>query len=237
MPKEANLRKVLFAILLFLSSFSHASAQVLDTPQARAMLNPTIAKLTSLCMTHPEPLVREKLFDWVRTEVVQFAPSLSVQEMAVSYEMVNEKLQTIVWYNPIFILNTPQIVNVPDKEFYLWLVLYHEAVLVDEHLSGRHRLGPIVVKGPVSPSSIANSIWEAEWPAVKKEWEFAKKFGKPHLVPVIADAVGDGNNEEDFLNGFYILQVNGPGAMANPSIRESLTVRYMREVKKLQNKK
>lgn len=231
------MRKVLFAVLLVLSSFSHASAQVLDTPQARALLNPTIAKLTSLCMTHPEPLVREKLFNWVRTDVVQFAPSYNIDEMAVSHEMVNGKLQTIVWYNPIFILNTPQITSVPDKEFYLWLVLYHEAVLVDEHLSGRHRLGPIVVKGPVSPSSIANQIWDAEWSAVKKEWELAKKLGKPHLVPAIADAVGDGDNEEDFLDGFYILQVNGPGAMANPSIRESLTVRYIKEVKQLQNNK
>jgi hypothetical protein len=157
--------------------------------------------------------------------------------MAVSYEMVVGKLQTIIWYNPVFIMDTPQIKSAPDKEFYLWLVMYHVAVLVDEHLSSRHRLGPIVVSGPVSPSSIANDIWDAEWPAVKKEWELAKKFGKPYLVPTIADAVGDGDNDEDFLDGFYLLQVNSPGVMANPSIKESITARYIREVKKLQNKK
>jgi hypothetical protein len=157
--------------------------------------------------------------------------------MAVSYEMVVGKLQTIIWYNPVFILNTPQITSAPDKEFYLWLVLYHEAVLVDEHLSGRHRLGPIVVSGPVSPSSIANDIWDAEWPAVKKEWELAKKLGKPHLVPAIADAVGDGDNDENFLFGFYNLQFNGIGALANPSIKESITARYNREVRKIQTKK
>jgi hypothetical protein len=157
--------------------------------------------------------------------------------MAVSYEMVVGKLQTIIWYNPVFIMDTPQIKSAPDKEFYLWLVLYHEAVLVDEHLSGRHRLGPIVVSGPVSPSSIANDIWDAEWPAVKKEWELAKKLGKPHLVPAIADAVGDGDNDENFLFGFYNLQFNGIGALANPSIKESITARYNREVRKIQTKK
>ena len=231
-------RLICTVLLVFvaLSLSRSVSAQIVDTPQSRAMMGPSIVRLKSFVLSHPEPLVRERLYTWVDNGTVKFAPSVQLPEMVTSVEIMNGKKQILIWYNLDFLFRVPDIPTQADKDWYLRLVLYHEAVHIDEHLSGRHVISSIVVTGPVSNEFLANEIWDTEWPAVSKEWVFAKKMGIRHLVPMIAMATLNGDNPRNFLQGFYELQMSGNAIKANPKIGPGLTARYKLELAKLDKK-
>ncbi|MEQ1500435.1 MAG: hypothetical protein ABL917_03645 [Parcubacteria group bacterium] len=233
------MKKVLAVLVLGFLGLSFprgVSAQIVDTPQSRALTGPSVMRLKSLVLAHPEPLVREKLYKWVDNGTVKFAPSVQLQEMVTSVEVMNGKKQILIWYNLDFLFRVPDITNQADKESYLRLVLYHEAVHVEEHLNGRHVISSLVATGPVSNEYMANYIWDTEWPAVSKEWVFAKKMRIPHLVPMIAVATLRGDNPRNFLQGFYELQMSGNAIKANPKIGPGLTARYKLELAKLEKK-
>lgn len=205
-----------------------ASAQGVTPQQAEQAMT----KIRPAILSHPEPLVREKLLEWLQTSSVLFAANNILPEMSSSLEQIKGKGQVLLWYNTTFVLQVPDV-NPVDKQAYLWLVLYHEAVHIDDHFSGRMPLGPLIAVGPVSEEWIARDMWEKEWSAVSKEWVLAKKLQKPYLVPEIALATLKGENPRTFLEGFYRLQMAGNAVAANPALAAGFTSRYRQELAKL----
>jgi YD repeat-containing protein len=208
---------------------SNSSPIIMQQEANQAML-----VIKQAVLKHPEPLVREKLFGWIDTRKVLFAANNILPEMSSSLEQVKGKDQVLLWYNITFILTVPNV-NEADKQAYLQLALYHEAVHIDDHFSGRLSLGPLVPEKPMSPENMAQNIWDREWSAITKEWALAKKMKKPYLVPVIDTATSLRNveNSRTFLEGFYKLQLQGNATALNPALTAGFTKRYKQELVKL----
>lgn len=227
---KAFVARIAVLVLVVLGCSLVVSAQGI-TPQE---VDAARIKIVRAIMTHPEPLVREKLMNWIATERVQFAANKILPEMSSSLEKNDYgKRIVLLWYNVDYVLKMPDVNNPPDKELLLWLVLYHEAVHIDDHFSGRILLEPLISVGPVSDEYITRKMWDAEWSAVNKEWVLAKKMGKPYLVPMIAMAVRNGESPRSFLDGFYQLQMAGGPLKLNPGLAKFFTARYKQELAKL----
>lgn len=191
-----------------------------------------IQKIQQEVLSHPEPLVREKLFEWITTSRVLFAANNLLPEMSSSLEQIKGKAQVLLWYNINFLLEVPGISS-EDKQTYLQLVLYHESVHIDDHFSGKLPLIPLLSEGTVPEEKTAQKMWDMEWSAVSKEWELAKKLGKPKLVPVIYEATKNGETPRTFLEGFYRLQMTGNAVALNSKLSAGITLRYQEELAKL----
>lgn len=220
---------VMVVVVSFLSFSGVSEAQGVTPHQVELAM----AKIQPAILNHPEPLVREKLLGWLKTERVLFAANNILPEMSSSEEQGGGKKQVLLWYNTVFASQVPNVVTQEDKQAYLSLVLYHEAVHIDDHFSGRLPLGSLSPVGPVSPLGMAQDIWDREWSAVTKEWAFAKKLGKPYLVPVIYDTTKNGETARTFLDGFYLLQMSGNAAALNPLLTIGFTERHKKETAKL----
>ncbi len=192
-----------------------------------------IQKIQQEVLNHPEPLVREKLLDWIKTGKVLFAANNLLPETAVSVEQNKGKDQVLLWYNITFLLEVPNVVTPVDKQAYLWLALYHESVHIDDHFSGRFSLMPLLSDVTVSEEKTAQRIWDMEWSAVSKEWELAKRLKKPELVPVIYEATKNGETPQTFLQGFYQLRMTGNAVALNSKLSAGITSRYHEELAKL----
>ena len=191
-----------------------------------------ISKIQKLVLNHPEPLVREKLLELIKSGKVLFAANNVLPEMSSSCEQNNGKDQVLLWYNIDFLLDVPEIKISTDKEDYLTLCLYHEAVHIDDHFSGKYVLLPLISDKELKEPA-AKSLWNMEWSAVTKEWELAKKMKKPYLVPVIYNATKEGESRKTFLQGFYQLQMTGNASALNPTLRAGFRSRYEAELAKL----
>ncbi len=194
-----------------------------------------MSKLREAVLSHPGPLVREKLLSRFVSGEVLFVANEALPEMSTSQEDYKGRKQVLLWYNIDFLLKVPNVFNLEDKQAYLWLVLYHEAVHIDDHFSGTMLLGPLFPTAPVSKEQMANDTWDKEWSAVTKEWELAKKLGKPYLVPFIYGATKGHENPLTFLTGFYLLQMSGGAIAFNPALGTGFTARYKEELEKLPN--
>jgi len=192
-----------------------------------------LPKLRQAIQSHPESLVREKLWGWLGSEKVLFAANNILPEMSASLEEYKGRKQVLLWYNVDFLLQVPQVASSEDKQVYLWLVLYHEAIHIDDHFSGRMPLGPILPTAPTSITNIAEDIWNREWSAVTKEWILAKKLRKPYLVPMIYATTKNGETPKTFLRGFYQLQMSGNAVLMNPRLSAGFTLCYKQELAKL----
>ncbi len=192
-----------------------------------------IQKVQQLILSHPEPLVSQKLLGWLTDGSVKFAANNVLPEMSASLEQINGSGQVLLFYNITFLLEVPDLFDSADKQSYLLLVIYHEAVHIDDHFSGRLPLGPLIPVKPISPEDMAKNIWDREWSAVAKEWEFAKKLQKPYLVPMIHNTTKNNENPRTFLEGFYGLQISGNAVALNPALLDGFTLRYRQEVAKL----
>jgi hypothetical protein len=220
---------VAFSFILIAAFVSRISAQRQAMPPEIAQAEVKISRLVD---SHPEPLVHKKLLGWLKSGRVQFAANNVLPEMSASLEQINGKGQVLLWYNYNFLLQVPQVPPA-DKDDYLRLVLYHEAVHIDDHFAGRLPLGPIRPIGPMSFSQLAQATWDKEWSAVSKEWALAKKIQKPYLVPMIYNATRKGENRKSFLEGFYQLQMTGNAVALNHALGAEFTARYKKELAKL----
>ena len=136
--------------------------------------------------------------------------------MSSSLETIQGTNHVFLWYNFDFVLDVPDVHDKADKDDYLKLALYHEAVHISDHMSGTFSLMPLIsTNSPTLETSIARTIWNMEWSAVTKEWALAQKIHKPYLVPCIYEATKNRNTPENFLEGFYTLQRTGNAAMVN----------------------
>lgn len=193
-----------------------------------------IQKVQQAVLNHPEPIVREVLLNWITSGRVLFAANTILPEMLASLEKVKGKDQVLLWYNINFVLNGLPEVAPADKQDYLRLVLYHECIHLDDHFSGRLLLYPMVEEDiSMSKVDYSNIIWDREWSAVAKEWQFAKRLGKPYLVPEIFGATKNGDTPRNFLEGFYNLQMHGIAVAVNPSHIAGMKARYQAERAKL----
>lgn len=192
-----------------------------------------IEKVQKLVSEHSEQLVNTRLLDLIKSGQVLFAANNALPEMGSSLEEKNGKTQVLLWYNFDFVMNVPDIENPADKDDYLRLAMYHEAVHIDNHFTGKYSLMPLISTNSKSEYQISQKIWDMEWSAVTKEWEFAKKIKKPYLVPVIYSATKNGENPKTFLEGFYQLQVTGNATALNKSLIDGFTERYIMEKRKL----
>lgn len=202
--------------------------QEVTPQQAKDAVN----KIQQLAISHPEPLVREKLFGWIDHGVL-FAANNLFPEMNSSVEKKEGKDQVLLWYSIPFILDVPNVANPDDKQAYLQLCVYHEAVHIDDHMSGRLPLPSLVSGKPLPSDEMAQNVWDREWSAVTKEWALAKKLKKTHLVPVIYAATKNGETSRTFLDGFYKLQMQGDAVALNPSLASGFTKCYKKELEKL----
>ncbi len=193
-------------------------------------------KIKKLIISHPDPLVNTRLLDLIKTGKVLFAANDFLPEMSSSLEQNGGKEQVFLWYNFRFILDVAEITNPADKNDYLLLALYHEAVHIDDHFNGKYKLIPLISNKVESEELTAQKIWDMEWSAVSKEWGFAKKIKKPYLVPVIYEATRKGETPETFLYGFYQLQTTGNAVQLNKDLLKGFSTRYSLEKGKLVSK-
>lgn len=225
-------RTLILCVWILFISVNIARAQVVLTPDNIAKINQSMSMLKSITQRHPEPLVSDTLYKMVYNGTLKFAPTILHPEMFSSIEKVGEKNIILIWYNIDFVTRVPDV-RYEDKESYLMIVLYHEMVHVNEHLSGRHPLHSISKADNRTLYVRANEVWDIEWPAVQKEWQLAKKMGKPYLVPTIALATMFGDNPRSFLTGFYQLRMTGNEMINNPQFGPIFRARYEIELTRL----
>lgn len=224
---------VLFLVFIValpaLAQPTRESAQTLEIVQG-------IKKMMEIATHHPEPLVREKLGAWVDGGTVQLGANNAMSDMSVSRDVYNGRVLIMIFYNPVNFIRLPGTsLNEADKDRLRQLMLYHQAVKVDEHMSGRLAIPPGMMLNP--PPKVLEAfnrwLWEAEWIAVEKDWALVKKWGKTYLMPEMEGATRNGESPRSFLEGFYAIQLKREEYRLSPANFTTITARYKAELAKL----
>lgn len=207
----ANLSIFLSTVCLVLLS-NVAQAQ---TTGSMATLGPLEQKaqiiLKDLIATHPRPEVSRGLYQQIDRGIVylSFNSDHLPPEMGSELVKISGKDTPVLIVNPGFVLQSSSFDLNEDRK-YKQLILLHESVHLESHLSGRVPLLPPTVN-PQQALKFAHFFWSAELEATRAEWVFAKEIKATHLLPHIAGPVKNLGEELGFLNGFYeALKASAP---------------------------
>ncbi len=174
--------------LLFISNLIAAQSPVrLAAPNMRNILASEL--LRDLLRNHPDQWVRNELYSIINSGKIalSFNAIGKDSEMALSQLPYNGTWLVILGINPDFLLEKRFPDTGTDKR-YKQLVIYHEAIHIQNHLSG---LILIPQSEKVPDEKEANRIWDSEYAATRLEIEFAKRLGWNDLIdPVLRKTLG-----------------------------------------------
>ena len=168
-----------------------------------------------LVATHPDSQVRKDLTRWlsrgelvVVTDTDLMPPEMSVEPITLNGTSV------LAWIiNPSFPLTITHFDRRQDTS-YKYLVIYHEYQHMKEHFSGAP-LRPAELMPGETKEARHRALWESEYRALRREWEFAQRLGVPYLMADVEESVKKFGPEYGFLEAFY-RRIKGADLTTDP---------------------
>jgi hypothetical protein len=208
------------------------SAQRREPPPGPPLPPPTLIaelRMDQAIANHPEPLVRENLRHWLREGLVRRFSTNEVADIGVVEFEEEGKKEVRLVYKLSFIFGAA-FPNLSDRNTVLALRLYHVAVHLDDHFSGRIPLPSLVRDGPDVPARL---IWNMELSATLKERVLAIKLGRPELMRTIHTVTRKEETPEKVLEGFLEMMLMSDDVRNRPELAEEFRALYKEELAKL----
>ncbi len=164
--------------------------------------------LRDLIKNHPDEELRAELDRWIREGAVYLTEQLEGRpaEMVVGLVPVGADHKPVVMMNPEWLTGTAGRDATTDRR-YKELVVYHEYIHLKDHFNGTHPLMLMSIdpiRAQAERVERAQSIWIAEYRAVRAEWEYAKRMGLQELMSDILRATVEfGGEERGVLEAFH----------------------------------